>query len=135
MKYIQTRSDGTWEVRTDSSNTIPPGCLQITDEQYLQLLVGVLTFNGTDVVPMPAPQPEAPVIPAMTPRQIRLILNATGLRSQVEAMVAQSSQDVKDTWEFSTMIERSNPMLIAMAGQLGLTDQQIDDLFINGAKL
>ena len=71
----------------------------------------------------------------LTPRQIRLVLNSAGLRDQVEAAVAASgSQDIIDMWEFSSEYLRDDPVLTAMAQQLGLTDIQLDDLFNQGAQ-
>lgn len=81
------------------------------------------------LVPYTPPAP-APVVPAsVTPWQIRRALNTTGLRSTVEAAVAASDQDVKDGWEFATEIRRDNVLLNAMASNLGMTPQQVDDLF------
>ena len=74
-------------------------------------------------------------IPSMTPRQVRLVLTQAGLRAQVEAAVALADQDTKDTWEFSTVIDRSNPLLVAMATSLGMTETQLDELFILGSTL
>jgi len=68
-------------------------------------------------------------IPDITPRQIRLAMTQAGIRSQVEAYVAAASQDVKDTWEFATIIERDNAIIVSGAAALGMTDAQIDDLF------
>lgn len=66
---------------------------------------------------------------AVTPRQIRLALNIVGLRESVESMVQASSQEVKDTWDFSTEIERTNPLLIQMGEALGRTSADLDALF------
>lgn len=72
---------------------------------------------------------------SITPRQIRLHLNATGLRQAVEDYVAASSQDIKDWWEFSLSIERNSPLLIGAASALGLTPEQLDQFFIEASKL
>ena len=71
----------------------------------------------------------------VTPRQFRLALNATGMRQAIEDYVAAGSQDVKDTWQFATVIERSSPIIAAGAAQLQLTEGQIDDLFALAATL
>lgn len=78
------------------------------------------------------PEPADPVpVPAVTvtPRQIRLALNATGLRASVEAYVAAASQDVKDSWEYSTVFERDHPLLVAAGQGLGKSEAEIDALF------
>ena len=83
-------------------------------------------------VPVP---PAPPVIPSCSPRQIRQILTAVGLRTAVEDAVAAGSQDLKDWWEFSTVIERTHPEVIAMGAALGQTPEQLDQLFVTGATL
>ena len=65
----------------------------------------------------------------VTPRQIRRALSIVGLREQVELQVKASSQEVQDTWEFSTQIERTNPLLIQMGEALGRTSADLDALF------
>lgn len=77
------------------------------------------------------PQP----ILSVTPRQFRLALNATGMRANIEAYVAAGSQDMKDTWEFATVIERNSPLIAAGAAELNLTETQIDDMFTLAATL
>ena len=77
-----------------------------------------------------------PTIPAeVSPRQIRQALTQVGLRAGVEAAVAAGSQDLKDWWEFATSFERQHPMVLAMAQGLGVTEQQLDDLFVLAASL
>ena len=72
----------------------------------------------------------------LTPRQIRMQLTNSGLRQQVEDIVANSNDyALKDWWEYSLDYKRDNPILIDMATQLELTDEQIDDMFIQASKL
>lgn len=77
----------------------------------------------------------APALPPLTPRQVRLVLNANNLRSAVEAAVAASDQNTKDMWEFSSIFLRSDPVLVAMAEQIGITSEQLDQMFIAGSNL
>ena len=72
----------------------------------------------------------------ITPVQARLVMNHQGLRSQVEALINQvDNQDIKDYWEYSLVIERNHPVLNDMTTQLGMTDEQVDALFIEASKL
>lgn len=82
-----------------------------------------------DVVPE-LPQQSSAVPARVTPRQIRLALTAAGLRDAVEQAVAAAPQDLKDWWEYALDIDRNNPLIKAMAQQLGITEQQIDTLFV-----
>jgi hypothetical protein len=83
------------------------------------------------------PLPAEPVVieRTVTPRQIRLALTATGLRDAVETYVASASQDVKDSWEYSTVFERNHPLLVAAGQALGKTGAEIDALFDLAASL
>lgn len=77
------------------------------------------------------------VVPqTLTPRQIRMQLTNSGLRQQVEDMVANSNDyALKDWWEYSIDYNRDNPILKDMATQLGLTDEQLDTMFIEASRL
>lgn len=72
---------------------------------------------------------------SITPRQCRLILAQQGLLDSVEEMIAQSTQDVRITWEYALEFRRDDPLLKQLAGNLGLTDEQIDQFFIAAAQL
>lgn len=83
-----------------------------------------------------AAKTKALVPKALTPRQIRLVLNQYGLRANVETAVANSTDyNIKDWWEYSLEYLRDNTILVGMATTLGLTDTQLDQMFIDGAKL
>lgn len=74
---------------------------------------------------------EAPdVPPSVTPYQARRALNAAGLREAAEAAIAVASQDVRDAWEYALSIERTSPFIAAVGVALGLTDAEIDQLFV-----
>lgn len=77
----------------------------------------------------PPSQPQAPPVMTVTARQIRLAMNALGIRAQVEAAVAAADQNTRDEWEYATEIRRDWPAFVAMAAALGKTDAEIDALF------
>lgn len=77
----------------------------------------------------------AAVPPSITPYQARKILTIVGLRSTVEQAVQEADQEVKDAWEYALKIERHSPLVTSIGAALGLTDQQIDHLFIAAAQL
>ena len=80
------------------------------------------------------PQPE-PVPQVMTARQAKLVLLAAGLLDDVDAAVAGADRATQIEWEYAQEVSRTWPSLVAMATALGMTDAQLDDLFIQGAKL
>lgn len=76
---------------------------------------------------------DAAVPASITPYQARRALNAAGLRDAAEAAIAAASQDVRDAWEYALTIERRSPFIEAIGSALGLTEQQIDSLFVAAA--
>ena len=83
-----------------------------------------------------APEPVAPVTPAppvvpaaVSPRQARIALLQAGLLDQVEAAVKAGTKQAQIEWEFGLEIRRDHAWLAAVAGQLGLSSAQVDDLF------
>ena len=81
---------------------------------------------------------DKPRVPSsITPRQCRLILMQQGMLSQVEAMISQSTEDVRITWEYATEFRRNDPLLNQLAANLTppLTAEQIDQFFIAASQL
>lgn len=72
-------------------------------------------------------------------RQARLALLQSGLLSQIEAAIAALPEPDKSAvtieWEYAQEVKRSHAWVIALGIQLGLTDQQLDDLFTLAASL
>lgn len=91
--------------------------------------------QSNDLFNYTSSQPPVTVPRAVTPRQIRIALTHVGLRDTVESFVAQANRDVRDVWEFSVEVQRNNPILLQMMPLLGLSNQQIDDLFILASTL
>ncbi|WRH62028.1 MAG: hypothetical protein RSE12_16900 [Fuscovulum sp.] len=95
-----------------------------------------------------APPPPPPIIPSsVTPRQARLALAWAAspdpayphMLGMVEALfdgLPEPQKTVaKISWEYSTVIERSNPLIAQLQTLVGLTDEEIDALFIAASKL
>lgn len=59
-----------------------------------------------------------------TPFQFRKALNASGLRSAVEAYIAGADQDIKDGYEFATEFRSDDPMVLAAAAAVGKTPDE-----------
>lgn len=83
--------------------------------------------------------PEAPP-PLMTPTvssaQARLALYNAGLLDDLEAIIAAHPyRPVRIWYEGANMWERTNPYVSILGPELGLTEEQIDALFIAAANL
>lgn len=93
--------------------------------------------------------PFIPVEPApittITPRQARIQLALTQatdaayphMLAQVEALFAALPEPDKTiaqiTWEYATIIERDNALIAQMQAMAGLSDEQVDALFVAAA--
>ena len=92
-----------------------------------------LIASGEPIEPAATP---APVVPAsVTPRQVRLLLLSQGLLANVEAMIAESDDATKITWQYASEFRRNDPLLEGLGAQLGLTSEQIDEFFIAAAAI
>jgi hypothetical protein len=83
-----------------------------------------------------------PLVPEnVSARQIRLWLIQHGISlSQVDAAIDsipdQLQRDlVRVEWNYAPYVERSHPMLIPLAAYLGLTEEQVDQAFIEASLL
>jgi hypothetical protein len=115
----------TGTVIRDSDGVIVSPCQSVDEPNYSDYINWVNAGNSPAVGEHV--EPKVPLI--VTPRQIRLALSMVGLRASVEAGVAAGTQEMKDTWEYSTEFQRSNPMIISMASALGQSSAQLDQLF------
>lgn len=82
------------------------------------------------------PDPEPIQVPQIvTIRQAKLALLQVGLLDDVDAAVAQADRATQIEWEYAAEVERSWQTLLTLQVALGLSDQQVDDLFITAAAL
>lgn len=102
----------TWEVR-DGSDT-------------------VIGYNRSADLSPPVPE-------SISARQIRLWLVRQGISlaavdAAIDAIPDQLQRDsVRVEWDYAPYVERSHPMLVPLAAALGLTEQQVDQAFIEAA--
>ena len=76
-----------------------------------------------------------PVPQQVTMRQARLALLKAGLLDYAEAAIASAGREAQLEWEYASAVERSNPVIAVVQQQQGVTNEQIDDLFREAAKL
>jgi hypothetical protein len=80
--------------------------------------------------------PNDPVntVQSVTPRQMRIALVMSGIsletiESIIDGLPEPQRTITKVTWEYSVEFQRNNTLLNAMAPILGLTKEQVDNLF------
>ena len=81
------------------------------------------------------PIPPEPVPVAVTPLQARRALRAAGLLDAVGVVIAGAAVEEQETWEYAILIPRNDATLNQIADALGMTQAQIDELFIAAATL
>lgn len=83
--------------------------------------------------------PPAGVPSAVTMRQARLALLGAGLLPTVQAAIAALPSPQKEAaeieWEYAQEVQRNHGLVPSMAQALGMSEAQIDDLFIAAAAL
>jgi hypothetical protein len=102
----------------------PEGAAWVEGTFDREAQLGQTYVNGAVQIATPTPPPVS-----CSPLQARRALRAAGLIANVNAMVNAADADTKDAWEYATVIHRDNPVVLALAAQLGLSDAQVDNLF------
>ena len=97
-------------------------------------------WDGDTLTPPPPEPPEPPVVPsAVTMRQARLALLGAGLLDDIDAAInglpSPQKEAARIEWEYSQEVQRHNGFVSVLAPMLGLTEAQIDALFIAAAGL
>ena len=86
-----------------------------------------------------APAPVVVVPEAVTMRQARRALLAAGLLAAVEAAIDALAEPERSAarieWEYSSEVQRHNGFVAQLAPALGLSDAQLDALFVSAATL
>ena len=71
---------------------------------------------------------------SITPLQAKLQLLKLGLLDEVEALVT-GDRASQLYWEYASVVERDNAVLLLMANSIGLTSEQVDEMFMEASKL
>jgi hypothetical protein len=106
--------------------------LPLTTDQYstIELHIGSLE-------PIPDIVANGNVPQEVTMRQAKLALLQYGLLQQVDTAIANmpgvQGQAARIEWEYAATVKRNAPLLGQIASAFGLTDEQLDNLFILAA--
>jgi hypothetical protein len=126
-----------WRVR------LPDGSTRTDPEQWASdpealLASGFVVTERTpeDDIELPLPTPAT-----VSARQIRLWLIRNDISlAQVDAVIDAipdhlQRDSVRVEWEYAPYVERSHPMLVSLAAALGLSEQQVDQAFIEASSI
>lgn len=85
------------------------------------------------------PAPELLIPQEVTMRQARLALHRAGIlnsvNSAIAAMQGEAGEVARIEWEFSATMRRDRPFVLSIGTALGLSEEDIDNLFIDAANL
>lgn len=87
-----------------------------------------------------APEPYVPPVPrVLTMRQARLVLFTAGLinavQTAIDSLPSPDKEKAQIEWDYSNEVQRHNGFVAALGPALGLSEAQIDALFVTGAAL
>ena len=107
---------------------------ELTDISGFQAFIDA--WNVPDPLPiMPAPDPRLSM--AVTRFQAKAAMYNAGILDTVEAHFADPATGKIDkiAWDDAIDFYRLSPLVVSVGGLLGLTDAQLDQLFIDAAKV
>lgn len=126
-------------------DNIPAGAVEITQQEHAALLAGQAAGRhiSADAKGCPVlidPPPTDSVVPRIvTMRQARLALLGAGLLQQVDQAISalpepqQSAARIE--WDYSSEVHRDRAFVQQLGQALGLSEEQLDALFIQAAAL
>ena len=103
-----------------------------SEELGRQIHADILAGKAGEVAPYVAPPPQPVPVPAEVSRfQARAALLQTGYLDDIEAYMADPATDpfVRIAWQDAQVFKRQSPTVLSLQPLLGLTDEQLDDLF------
>lgn len=110
-----------------------------TPEKLANAVIGGSCVDGVLALPVLPPPPAPPVPSRITMRQARLALLQSGLLASVDAAIAGLPEPDKSAaqieWEYASEVQRNAGLVPAMAQALGMTDAQLDELFVLASTL
>lgn len=103
-----------------------------------EVKAGWSLIGGIWTAPPPAPEP-APPVQTVSMRQCRIALLDAGLLDAVQNSIATmpgvEGERARIDWEYAQEVRRDWPLIAYMAGDLGLSDEQVDGLFVAAAAI
>jgi len=99
--------------------------------------IGDLYENGEFITPEPEP---TPVPSSISRRQAKQQLAIDGFLSSVQPAIdaiedPAQQQFIQIYWDDATTFERDNKELVSLAEALGLSSEQLDEMFIKASRL
>ena len=115
------------EIPVGFEHLLPVGCVQIDAEEAAAIRAAEI------------PAPVVTVPSKVTMRQARLALLGAGLlpsvNAAISAMEGAQGEAARIEWEYSQEVQRNRGLVMQLGTGLGMTEKQLDDLFIAAAAI
>ena len=147
MRYINKKTNEVvWlhKIRLANPNISIPDNADLTELGYIKIEETEMPiqegFYAVEVEPVNYKQtwelvPIVEEIPqSVTRLQAKLALLDMGMLDAVEVLL-NNDRRAKIYWEDAVTLERQNPTLLGMASNLNLSEQDLDNLFLNASKI
>jgi hypothetical protein len=116
-----------------------------TSHPFVEMVVAKgSAFEIVDPVVEEKPEPPSLPEPPLVPQQVslaraRIVLRQQGLFDAIDAGLKALPEPQRsvalEAWEYENYVSRDGLLVTSLAGQFGLTDEQLDDLFIAAAAI
>lgn len=99
-------------------------------------MIKMIDGNPVEMTPMEIAEWEAaqnaptPIPQSVSARQAKRALLEAGLLDQVETLISTQPREVQIDWADATEFSRAWPTLLSLQAALGLSDTELDNLFI-----
>lgn len=140
---VSTHINGNFAGNYSSIDKVPSN-KEIAEVEYLGNFYKPF-WNGTEWIENATAEEIAevnkPIVPnVITSRQLRLQLVLSGfdlnnINLIIDSLPEPNKSIAKVSWEYATTFEREHQMLGLIAQQLGITETELDTIFINAEKL
>lgn len=107
----------------------------LTDGNVIVATQDFIAENYPDAVLIEEPPAPDVHTTTITMRQARLYLHQAGLTDQVESLVSTLDEAAQIEWQYATTVEINSPIVQLMCAQLERTDEQVQEMFDEAAKL
>lgn len=123
----------------ESHAPLPGRCTLKAPPELAGTEVAQWSGSGWIVLPERPPLPPEPVPQVVTMRQARLALLQVGKLTMVDTAIAGLPEPDRTAaqieWEYSQEVHRDRPFVAMLAPALGLTEEDLDDLFVLASTL